>query len=188
MIFDVLSEDESRAIDVALVTRHFADGSARPRPAWLRDADRVWIDIEGVRWEKRDTDRIHERRTVRSGAWEELPWEHTDLVCPEHHSGWLGPDGTWTGCAAVWHDVVVRFVFRSTVSAIERTHVRVSAGYVRAPTLGVCTPAQAAWLRARGLEVPRDPSGEEEARAAREEVARQVKRSGRPLARRRDGD
>ena len=183
-LFRVDENDPPRTVSVALVLRRYAKGTFHDAPTWMLDEGNHWIAFDGETWAKDDREPIVRRAEVSTDAWEAMEWADTDLVWQASWAGWLAPDGTWTGCGAVWHDVVAQLVLRREVGELERTYARVySRGHTSAPSAtGKFTPAQAAWLRLHGHEIL-DTKVHEAT-----EVERMVAASGRPLRTKREGD
>ena len=184
---DVASLRPPAEVTAFLVFHGHARGGQRETPAWCLDGGKVWHEADGDRMPKSEYDVVAESRVVLNGAWESLPWANTAIVRPEAASGWLSPEGEWTGCASVWHERVAMLVLRRDPVELHRTFARVrDRGFTSPPTAtGRLTPAQSSWLRSHGFEVG---GGDAERASGREEAQRAAATTGRPLRRSRAND
>ena len=159
--------DPPETVRMVLLRMRYANGTYHDRPQWMLDLDSRWVDIAGGSWDKKEYDISLRHQEVHGRNWESLEWSDTDLVSPEFNSGWLAPDGAFTGCSPWTHDLVVRLVLRSTVGEIEKTYARVGDSHVMVPQGNHrFTERQILWLRARNIPFE-DPRNRE-----RREIAR----------------
>lgn len=179
---DVASISPPAEVTAYLVFHGAARGGHRPTPAWCLDHGEVWREADGDRMPKSEHDVVAGSRVVLGGAWESLPWAGTAIVRPEAVSGWLSPEGEWTGCSPVWHERVAELVLRRDPVELHRTFARVrDRGFTSPPTAtGRLTPAQSSWLRSHGFSAG---DAEAERASALEEAARAEAATGRPLRR-----
>jgi hypothetical protein len=92
--------------------------------------------------------------SVSAEYLDDLDWTNTYLNNPEETSGWLSPDGTWTGCPYESHDSCAHYVLKKSVVKLEKE------GYCRVHHMndyilwdGKLTDAQLHFLMEHGVNI-----------------------------------